>query len=50
MIDLDDSHLEQVFCYSEDLYGNLQYSQSAPLTLKTTVALVAGMLRDPVVV
>ncbi|CAK9071313.1 Uncharacterized protein SCF082_LOCUS35320 [Durusdinium trenchii] len=26
----------EVFCYSEDLYGNLQYSQSAPLTLKTT--------------
>eukprot|EP00438_Fugacium_kawagutii_P007041 Skav220570 [mRNA] locus=scaffold145:56599:74515:- [translate_table: standard] len=26
----------EIFCYSEDLYGNLQYSMSAPLTVKTT--------------
>lgn len=26
----------EVFCYSEDLYGNLKYSQTAPLTVKTT--------------
>jgi len=30
------SALAQVFCYSEDLYGNLKYSQTAPLTVKTT--------------
>ena len=26
----------QVFCYSEDLYGNLQYSLTSPLTVHTT--------------
>lgn len=32
----------QVFCYSEDLYGNLQYSLTSPLTVHTTDSWVQG--------
>ena len=32
----------QVFCYSEDLYGNLQYSLTSPLTVHTTDSWLQG--------